>query len=174
MDNSSPDGSMSHRWAPLVFTACLVLVSPLQGQEPDSTTMNLFDYDIRASLDVDTAGVREGEGFRVHDITYASPKGGRVPAYLYVPTTPGPHAGIIMMHGMPGSRASGTGWAAILAVSGAVVLAPNAPWARPDGPRDRVLTFTEQDREEQIQLMVDLRRGVDLLIEQPTVPPRIG
>jgi dienelactone hydrolase len=33
------------------------------------------------------------------------------------------------------------------------------------------VTFTEQDRREQIQLMVDLRRGIDLLLSRPEVDP---
>jgi len=140
-----------------------------QISAPDSATRALFSYDAAAPLDVDIAGTSEREGLRVIDLTYASPGGGRVPAYLYVPNDAGPHAGVILMHGMPGSRDNGTGWAATLALSGAVVLAPSAPWARPDRPGARPVTFTQQDREDQIQLMIDLRRGVDLLIEHPKV-----
>jgi hypothetical protein len=57
--------------------------------------------------------------------------------------------------------------------TGAVVLTISAPSARTPG-RDWI-TFTPRDRDEQIQLMVDLRRGVDLLTQHQKVDPaRIG
>ena len=55
---------------------------------------------------------------------------------------------------------------------GAVVIYVDPPSFRPQdtGPRD-ILTFTEQDREEQIQLIIDLRRAIDLLMARPDVDP---
>jgi uncharacterized protein len=50
----------------------------------------------------------------------------------------------------------------------------DAPFARPEN-RNRSrwpLTFDEVDRLEQIQLMIDLRRGVDLLITREDVDPQ--
>jgi dienelactone hydrolase len=42
---------------------------------------------------------------------------------------------------------------------------------RPDAQGTGLVTFTEQDRDDQIQLIVDLRRGVDLLTARPEVDP---
>jgi dienelactone hydrolase len=55
---------------------------------------------------------------------------------------------------------------------GAVVIYVDPPSFRPQnaGPRG-ILTFTEGDREEQIQLIIDLRRAIDLLIARPDVDP---
>jgi dienelactone hydrolase len=55
---------------------------------------------------------------------------------------------------------------------GAVVILVDPPSFRPQnaGPRG-ILTFTEQDREEQIQLIIDLRRAIDLLMARPDVDP---
>ena len=55
---------------------------------------------------------------------------------------------------------------------GAVVIYVDPPSFRPQdtGPRG-ILTFTEQDREEQIQLIIDLRRAIDLLVARPDVDP---
>lgn len=39
-----------------------------------------FDYDQKAPLDVQEAGVEQRGDVTIHDISYASPKGGRVPA----------------------------------------------------------------------------------------------
>ena len=109
----------------------------------------------------------------LHDISYPSPKGGDVTAYLLIPEGAGPHAGIILMHGSSGSRESLLPLAKDLVVTGAVVMTIDGPAARVPGRN--WLTFTPQDREEQIQLIVDLRRGVDVLMQQPGVDPaRIG
>ena len=77
------------------------------------------------------------------------------------------------MHGSSGSRESLLPLAKDLIPTGAVVLTISAPSARISG-KDWI-TFTPLDRDEQIQLMVDLRRGVDLLLQQEKVDPaRIG
>lgn len=39
----------------------------------------------------------------------------------------------------------------------------DAPYARPGGHMGEPFAFSAQDREEQIQLVVDLRRGLDIL-----------
>jgi len=54
---------------------------------------------------------------------------------------------------------------------GAVVLLIDAPFARRTNGMNEAVTMTEQDRREQIQLIVDLRRGVDLLLSRPEVDP---
>jgi cephalosporin-C deacetylase-like acetyl esterase len=141
----------------------------------EAETLQLFDYDPQAPLAVkEKSAVDLGKGYRYHEISYASPKGGRVPATLLVPTTSsGPFAGILLMHGLPGNRTDNASFARSLATTGAVVLMIDAPFARPEN-RDRSgwpLTFDEVDRLEQIQLIVDLRRGVDLLIARPDVDP---
>jgi len=139
----------------------------------DPDLVALFDYDTDLELDIREEGVEPFAGYDRIDLSYASPMGGRVPAYLYVPQTDGPWAGMIVMHGMPGDRTNGAQMAVGYARGGALCLAISAPWARtlPMEP----MTFTEKDRTNQIQLIQDLRRGVDLLLEFPEVDPeRIG
>ena len=41
-----------------------------------------FDYDKKAPLGITEVGVEKRGNVAVHDITYVSPKGGVVPAYL--------------------------------------------------------------------------------------------
>jgi dienelactone hydrolase len=106
------------------------------------------------------------DGLSVIEVTYASPQGGRVPATLMVPQGTGPFAGLVMQRSMElefGMR---------YAHYGAVVIYVDPPSFRPQdtGPRG-ILTFTEQDREEQIQLIIDLRRAIDLLMARPDVDP---
>jgi uncharacterized protein len=135
--------------------------------------VHLFDYEAESPVAMTEESVQQEEGYTVHDISYPSPKAGDVPAYLVVPEGPGPFAGILLMHGSSGSRQSMLPLAKDLVHTGAVVLTISAPSARVPG-RDWI-TFTPLDREEQIQLMVDLRRGVDLLTTHTKVDPsRIG
>lgn len=140
----------------------------------EAEVLQLFDYDPRTPIDMEEVSVVELNGYDHHEITYASPKGGRVPATLLVPNdSPGPLAGIIVMHGLPGDRTNNASFARGLVATGAVVLMIDAPFARPEN-RERPgwpLTFGEVDRLEQIQLMVDLRRGVDLLSGREDVDP---
>jgi len=147
------------------------------GKEPGLAPelLALFDYDTDSDLDVQENGVDAFDGYSRIDLTYASPAGGRVPAYLFEPEGEGPHAGIVLMHGMPGDRTNGASIADRYVNAGALVLAISAPWARPHGPRADILRMTPEDRDEQIQLIQDLRRGVDLLQSFPWVDPeRIG
>lgn len=132
-----------------------------------SDAARVFDYDRNAPLDVKEASNRPDAGCTVHDVSYASPKGGRVPAYLVVPEGKGPFAGIVLMHGAPGSRDTALPRAVGYARTGAVVLAISAPFARRGtGPQ---IYLDQRDRDDQIQLIVDLRRAVDLLVARPDV-----
>jgi uncharacterized protein len=132
----------------------------------ESGSNDVFAYDAGASLDVREVRSFNAEGARVHDVTYASPGGGRVPAFVVVPGGDGPFAGLIVQHGMSLDPLADEDRGAVLPVAldfarlGAVVLAIDAPFVRRSGPPVR---FDQRDRAEQIQLIVDLRRAVDLL-----------
>jgi dienelactone hydrolase len=119
-----------------------------------------FDYDDGAPLDIRVSSSRFDGGVRLTEFTYASPSGGRVPAMLLVPSGRGPHAGLILQHGLPGSKDDFAFEGKQLARLGAVVIAISAPFDRRGG---EPIAFTRRDRAEQIQLIVDLRRAVDLL-----------
>ena len=127
----------------------------------------LFDYDADAPLDVAQQTSRQVGDLLVLDLTYASPRGGRVPASLVVPKVPGPHAGILMGHGTgPAGRRHMLPYALDLARTGAVALLIDAPYVRRQASP---VTFTPQDAEGQRQHIVDLRRAVDLLAGRPDV-----
>jgi dienelactone hydrolase len=131
----------------------------------------VFAYDPQAPLDIQEVSRRWEEGVTIIDLTYASPMGGRVPATLVVPDGDGPFAGMLYQHGMPSTRQPLIPTAVIYARMGAIVLLIDAPFARRADGLNRPTTFTEQDRREQIQLIVDLRRGIDLLLSRPEVDP---
>lgn len=138
----------------------------------------MFDYQQNAPLDVKENGVEEKNGVRIHDISYASPKGGRVTAYLVVPSRKGKFAGVIFMHSRPGNRNTFLDEALTLARAGAVSLLIDAPFSRTGESKrefDPTVTKPKDDRDIYIQTVVDLRRGVDLLVSRSDVDrKRIG
>jgi dienelactone hydrolase len=141
-------------------------VDPAASNDFFETNHQLFEYDREVPLDIQEVSRRTEDGLSVIEINYASPKGGRVPATLVVPQETGPLAGLVMQRSMElefGMR---------YAHYGAVVIYVDPPSFRPQdtGPRG-ILTFTEGDREEQIQLIIDLRRAIDLLMARPDVDP---
>ena len=131
----------------------------------------VFAYDPQAPLDIQETSRHREWGVTIIDLTYASPMGGRVPATLIVPDGAGPFAGTLYQHGIPSTRQPYIPDAVAYARRGAVVLLIDAPFARRAGGLENAVTHTERDRREQIQLIIDLRRGVDLLLSRPDVDP---
>ena len=131
----------------------------------------LFDYDTAVPLDIREVASERSEGVDSIDLTYASPKGGRVPATLFVPDGNGPFPGLVLMHGLPSDRTDIAGYAMAFAQLDAVVITIDAPFARPENAGRSPLMYNEEDRNEQIQLIVDLRRAIDVLESWPDVDP---
>lgn len=140
---------------------------------PSRVPMSTFDYphDANARLDA-LAKPRVSASYEVTPVRYASADGGWVSGVLGVPRTGGRHPAIIFMHGLPGSAESiFEGHALPLVERGAIALAIDAPWAR----RGALPDFTPRDSTDQVQLIHDLRRAVDVLQARPDVDPeRIG
>lgn len=146
---------------PLLF---VLAAAPAAAQ--DDLPLHLFDYDRAAPLELQSSEIGTEDGVAIHQISYASPKGGRVNGRLFVPRGSGPFAGVVLAHGMPGNAEAFTGRGVYIARHGAVVIAIDAPFnRRPGGP----LTRTPRDSTEQVQLIVDLQRAVDVLVARPDV-----
>jgi poly(3-hydroxybutyrate) depolymerase len=130
----------------------------------------LFEYDQDSPLDIQIVAEKEGLGISHQvDMTYESPAGGRVPATIFVPKGEGPFPAILMLHGMPGCRQHMFAMAHQYVRTGAVVIAIDAPHARTSSDERPTLYYSEKDREDQIQLILDLRRAIDLLTERSDV-----
>jgi cephalosporin-C deacetylase-like acetyl esterase len=150
----------------------LLVISLLGGtvaaqSEDFGKLRRMFQYDRKMPLDIREIGVENRDGIQVHDISYASPKGGRVTAYLVIPLSKGKFAGVIFMHMRPGSRTIFLDEALSYARMGAVSLLIDAPFSRAGESKrdfDPTVTHPERDRDIYIQTVVDLRRGVDLLL----------
>lgn len=138
--------------------------TPCAAQRPaaDSLPLATFAYDRSAPLDARDSLLRVERGVEVRALRFASPRGGEATGLLFVPRAPArpPLAGVLLQHGMPGSAAKMERWGVALARGGAVVVALDAPFARRGGP---TLHFTPADSAEEVQLVVDLERAVDLL-----------
>ncbi len=137
---------------------------PCAAQHPaaDSLPLATFAYDRAAPLAAHDSLLRVERGVEVRALRFQSPRGGEATGRLFVPRTPAhpPLAGIVLQHGMPGSAVGMERWGVALARRGAVVVALDAPFARRGGP---TLRFTPADSADEVQLVVDLERAVDLL-----------
>jgi len=135
--------------------------------------LQALEYDRKAPLDIREAGVTKRGDVEVHDISYASPKGGRVPAYLVVPAGKGPFAGVIWGHwywsNSPArNRTEFLDEAVALAKSGVVSLLTDGPIARP-GHVESKEPLNEQQVTDLIQQITDMERGADLLLARKDV-----
>jgi len=138
-------------------------------------SVDLFDYDAKAPLDVKEAGSEPRGDVQVVDLSYASPMGGRVPAYLILPPGEGKHPAVLFLHPGQGNRSTFVDEAVALAKDhGFVSLTIGAPFLRPEnqGKRGGNPWNPEVSRREQIQAVVDIRRGFDLLVSRPEVDPK--
>jgi dienelactone hydrolase len=126
-----------------------------------------FAYDVNAPLNLQKTVESTVNGVEVSAISFDSPDGGRVTGLLFDPVArSGPRPGMVLMHGHPATARDMTGAAQNYARYGAVVVAIDAPFARrtPVG-----MTFLPRDRAEQVQVIKDLQRAVDVLRSRPDV-----
>lgn len=152
------------------FAALLFAAAPaLAGSEH-------FAYDPNAPLEAVTAGVETRGDIVIQDLSYASPKGGRVPGYLVVPAGKGPFAAVVWGHwywenSPMRSRRQFLDEAVVLARSGVVSLLTDGPVARAGYVPDRT-PLNAKPFDDLVQQVVDMRRGADLLLARPEVDPR--
>ena len=147
-----------------IFHFCLAL-----AQAPSLDNAPHFAYDNRAALEVKQVSAEVRDGVTVQDLTYTGGNGDSVPAYLVIPKGGGKFAGVIWGHWlMPGAANSNRQEflkeAISLAPSGVVSLLIDAPQARPNfKPTPNPVLVAQQ--------VMDLRRGLDLLLSRADVDP---
>jgi len=149
----------------LLAAILLVATSPLFAQDAD--VLRRLDYDHEAPLDIQEAGIEHRGDIVIHDISYASPKGGRVPAYLVVPKGKGPFAAVIWGHwywdnSAMRNRKQFLEEAVALAGAGVASLLTDGPVARPGHVQDKT-PLNEQEITDLVQQIVDMRRGAKRL-----------
>jgi cephalosporin-C deacetylase-like acetyl esterase len=173
----------------LVLTACASpgatgSVSPTSVPSPTATPLpdlaSLTTYDPTSPLDLrlEAEPVDAGDGVSVQDVSWASPGGGRVTAWLVVPAGDGPFAGIVYLHGSETDRDDLLDEAVAMAHGGAASLVLDAPFARRGSDRRAFLQYysiPERERDMTAQAVVDVRRAYDLLSGRPDIDPaRLG
>ncbi len=165
-----------NRLVQLIPLIGILLINAPRSLAQDPELARHFDYDQRAPLNIKQIGVRHREHATIYDITYASPKGGVVPAYLVVPKGRGPFAAVIWGHwywdnSSMRNRRQFLDEAIVLAQAGVVSLLTDGPVARPDHVTSKG-PLNEQQAVDLVQAVVDMRRGVDLLLARRDVDPK--
>lgn len=165
------------------FVFALVLLAALSSihfaQDSYSQFVRRFDYDAKTPLDVQEKLIETRDGAKIYDVSYASLKGGRVPAYLVVPEKKGKFAAVLFGHWKMANsptrnRTEFLDEAVALAKAGVVSLLPDAPYNRPGVVEEKDF-LSDYNTNLFFQQILDLRRGVDLLISRKDVEPkRIG
>jgi cephalosporin-C deacetylase-like acetyl esterase len=156
----------------LLLSASVICIT----QESYPQMVRHFEYNRSAPLDLKEIGIENRNGIKVHDISYTSPVGGSVPAYLVVPDGKGPFAAIIFGHwAMKGSparnRTEFLEEALVLARAGAISLLINSADIRPGVIEDEDF-LSKKNTDLVLQQALDLRRGVDLLLARKDVDPK--
>ncbi|MDF1502946.1 alpha/beta fold hydrolase [Roseisolibacter sp. H3M3-2] len=142
---------------------------PHFGGPATAEDRKLFAYDADAPLRLQQTVESTSGGVETSRVSFDSPDGGSVTGMVWAPVArPGPRPAIVLLHGLPGTARLLSERGQGLAQAGAVVLAIDAPFSRRAGP---ALTFTPQDRFEQIQVVKDLQRAVDVLRARTDVDP---
>jgi len=160
----------------LILHPFLILVSVFSGSlalAQDADMLRHFDYDQKAPLNVKQIGMQRRTNATIYDVTYDSPKGGVVPAYLVVPKGRGPFAAIIWGHwywqnSAMRNRKEFLDEAIALAPAGVVSLLTDGPIARP-GHIESKDPIDERVALDFLQQVIDMRRGVDLLLARRDV-----
>lgn len=149
----------------LLLAATVACSGTTEGQDDAA---RVFSYNRSQPLAIEATQESDNALYTVSAFSYASPGGGRATGMLAVPKTAGRHAGVVLLHGLPGNaRGAMISQGYDLASRGAVVLSIDAPWAR----RNTLVSLTLQDSTDQVQLMQDLQRAVDVLVARPDVDP---
>jgi dienelactone hydrolase len=161
---------MNQRFLVLLLFASLTLAS---ASAQDAEMIKHFDYDRKAPLNIKQIGVQRRAMATVYDITYDSPRGGVVPAYLVVPKGRGPFAAVIWGHwcwqnSSMRNRKQFLDEAIALAPSGLVSLLTDHPISRP-GYVPNKDPLDESSATIFLQQVIDMRRGVDLLTARRNV-----
>lgn len=153
---------------------CLVtlVVAGCGGESATSKrSTGLFGYDRGAALQARDHGVKNpGYPIAIRDVSFAGPKGGRIPGFLVLPPGKGRHPAVIYLHESGGDRLQLLVPATWMAARGAVALTVDSPDARSRRRSVPVgVAGLKAQRDRTVQTIVELRRAVDFLQSRPEV-----
>jgi dienelactone hydrolase len=164
------------RYIQFILLIGILLLGALPLFAQDVELVRHFDYNQNAPLGVKQIGVEHRVDATIYDVTYVSPKGGVVPAYLVVPKGNGPFAAVIWGHwywdnSSMRNRKQFLEEAVVLAQAGVVSLLTDGPVARP-GHVQTTDPLDERVATDFLQQVIDTRRGVDVLLARKDVDPK--
>lgn len=135
-----------------------------ESMAPVDTTV--FQYEAQGPVEFDVTSTASFRDTEFERIVFPSPLGGDATGYLSRPTSDPVDVGILWAHGLPADASEAFVPMSMFACAGVTSAVVDAPYARPGANRhDEEILFTPQDRDEQIQLVVDMGRAADLLTE---------
>lgn len=160
-----------------ITLSAIALVAFAQSEPPSfDELVSRFNYSSRSALDFNEGGVEEQGKALVIDLTYSGEgPADHVPAYLIMPHGGGSYPAIIWGHWLKkgsslASRDEFLQEALVLARSGVVSLLIDAPQVRPDFvPETDPMASIRQSSEMTRRQVIDVRRGVDLLLTRRNV-----
>ena len=161
----------------LIFFLCLAfsLTTHAQSATEAAARSVLFRYNANAPLSIKEVSSEQRGDIAIRDITFSPRPGREVKAYLVVPQGNGPFAGILWVHWLGEAKSNRTQFleeAVALAPKGTVSLLVDAMWSAPEWFGKRV---PDNDYQNSISQVIELRRALDLLLAQPKVDKtRIG
>jgi len=128
--------------------------------------LSTFAYQREAPQAFTVLGEQVRAGARIQDISFKSPLRGKVSAYLILPLTARPQAGLIFGHWGQGNRAEFVDESVVLAHLGIASVCLDASFCRPQAYEPEE-TLPEAD----LQWILDVRRTVDLLQDHYVLTP---
>jgi len=153
-----------------------------------NTYLEFFTYDRQVPLDLKVTKIEQEQGVRRERLSFQSTPGVRVTGLLFQGATAAgtKPPGLILLHGGGPQGKDGAGviqTAGLLSRAGWIVLSIDLPYF---GERSTQLltTFSEEEKHDRLynqpsvylawvtQTVKDIRRGIDLLVEQRGVDPR--
>jgi dienelactone hydrolase len=155
-----------------MLSASAPSIALLPQRKSVTNNARLFTYDSSVAFDLKEESAREQDGVIIRDVNYAAyaPKHGRIKAYLIQPSGKGPFAGVLFFHWLGDVKSDRTEFldeAVALGKQGTASLLIQGyfPWLEEptDGPTDH---------QQIIDQTIEVRRGLDLLLNQPKVDKR--
>lgn len=147
---------------PLVVAGTLVACGAGGAGAEPRADVSVFEYEPVPFEFVETPGRASPGQFASANIVLQGPTG-PITGRLHRPATGSGVSGVLLLHGSGGTSTDLDHVAAALACSGATALAINAPTA---GRGDRFVRFSEEDYDEQVHLIQNLRHSADWLVEE--------
>ncbi len=151
--------------AGLIIVMVLLIPEIIRAQEKG----DIFAYDSRADYQISEDSAFYRNNILIRDISFISsnPVHGRVKAYLVMPSSQPPFAGIIYFHwlGRPdGNRDEFLDEAVAMADHSvqSILIQGYFPWKEPP-------VSGEKDKQQVIDQTIDLRRALDILLSQPGI-----